>query len=103
MNTKKGKQKNALILGCSSGFGGATAIRLAKDGYRIFGVHLDRKQTLYRVEEIKNEIKNQGKAPVFFNMNAAAADKRKEVVKKIRTKIQEGEYITVFLHSLAFG
>jgi NAD(P)-dependent dehydrogenase (short-subunit alcohol dehydrogenase family) len=103
MNTKKSKQKNALILGCSSGFGGATAIRLAKDGYRIFGVHLDRKQTMYRVEEIKNEIKNYGKAPLFFNMNAAAPDKRKEVVKKIRSKIPEGEFITVFLHSLAFG
>lgn len=103
MNTKKSNQKYALILGCSSGFGGATAIRLAKDGYRIFGVHLDRKNTMYRVEEIKNGIKKYGKPPVFFNVNAAAPDKRKEVVKKIRATIPEGKFISVFLHSLAFG
>jgi len=103
MNTKKKQKKYALILGSSSGFGGATAIRLAKDGYRIFGVHLDRKQTLYRVEEVKNEIKNHGNVPLFFNVNAAAPEKRKEVVKKIRSRIPAGEYITVFLHSLAFG
>ncbi len=31
----------ALVLGASSGFGGATAIELAKMGVNIFGVHLD--------------------------------------------------------------
>jgi len=103
MKAKKNSTKSALILGCSSGFGGATAIRLAKDGYRIFGVHLDRKQTMYKVEEVKNEIKKYGKAPVFYNVNAAAAEKRKEVVHKIRQSIPESEYLTVFLHSLAFG
>ncbi len=103
MDIKKAKKKYALILGCSSGFGGATAVRLARDGYFIFGVHLDRKQTQYKVDEIKNEIKKYGKAPVFFNINAAAADKRQEVIKKIRATLPEGEYIQVFLHSLAFG
>jgi len=31
-----------LILGCSTGHGGATAKRLAKDGYGIIGFHFDR-------------------------------------------------------------
>ncbi len=103
MSPKISKKKYALILGSSSGFGAATAVRLARDGYHIFGVHLDRKQTLYKVDEIKSEIKNYGKIPVFFNVNAAAPDKRKEVVAKIRQTIPEGEYLSVFLHSLAFG
>jgi enoyl-[acyl-carrier protein] reductase III len=36
----------ALILGASSGFGGAAAVELAKRGYNIFGVHLDRQITM---------------------------------------------------------
>lgn len=103
MSPKKSHNRYALILGSSSGFGGATAIRLASNGYKIFGVHLDRKQTMYKVEEIINEIKKYGKKPVFFNVNAAAPDKRKEVVARIRQAIPDGEYINVFLHSLAFG
>ena len=35
----------ALILGASSGFGGATAVELARNGFDIFGVHLDMRQT----------------------------------------------------------
>jgi enoyl-[acyl-carrier protein] reductase III len=97
------KQKYALILGCSSGFGGATSIRLAKDGYQIFGVHLDRKATMYRVNEIVSEIKKSGKDSFFFNINAADAAKRTETVQKIREIIPQNEYLTVFLHSLAFG
>ncbi len=103
MSAAKAKNKYALILGSSSGFGAATSIRLASEGFKVFGVHLDRKQTMYRVEEIMNEMKKQGPKPVFFNVNAASADKRKEVVEKIRKAIPENEYLTVFLHSLAFG
>jgi NAD(P)-dependent dehydrogenase (short-subunit alcohol dehydrogenase family) len=103
MAPQKSKNKYALILGCSSGFGGATAVRLARDDYDIFGVHLDRKQTMYRVEEITHAIEHAGKTPVFYNVNAASPEKRKEVVADVRNRIPKGEHITVFLHSLAFG
>ncbi|NIS38011.1 3-oxoacyl-ACP reductase, partial [Candidatus Saccharibacteria bacterium] len=46
----------ALILGSSSGFGGTAAIRLAKEGFDIFGVHLDRRATMPQVEETINQI-----------------------------------------------
>lgn len=103
MANSENRKKYALILGCSSGFGAATAVRLAKDGYKIFGVHLDRKATMYMVDELIHKISVYSDPPVLFNVNAADERKRKEIVKKIREDIPEGEYLTVFLHSLAFG
>ncbi|GAB4328906.1 MAG: SDR family oxidoreductase [Calditrichia bacterium] len=97
------KNKYALILGASSGFGAAAAIRFAKDGYRIFGVHLDRKATMYQVEEVLREIKKYQDNPLFFNANASDEKKRKEIVVKIREEIPEGAYLGMFMHSLAFG
>ena len=99
-------KKWALILGSSSGFGAATAIELSKNGYNIFGVHLDRAATLPNVEKVVNEIKSSGVEVQFFNVNAADHEKRKEVLDAIEKKFSEsGEnsMIQVFLHSLAFG
>ena len=42
----------AIILGASSGFGGAVSVKLAEDGYNIFGVHLDRQVTMHNVDRI---------------------------------------------------
>lgn len=95
--------KNALILGASSGFGAATALRLAKDGFNIFGVHLDRKATMNEVEKLIRELKSHGVEVNFYNVNAADDENRLEVIQDIRKKIAEGQYITVLLHSLAFG
>ncbi len=100
---KKSKNKYALILGSSSGFGAAAGIRLAQEGYNIYGVHFDRKATMYKVEEVMHEIEKAGSKPVFFNVNAADEGKRLEVVNKIREELPEGDYLKVFLHSLAFG
>ena len=45
-----------LILGCSTGHGGATAKRLAEDGYGIIGFHLDRGDVKKEAELFKEEI-----------------------------------------------
>ena len=93
----------ALILGASSGFGQATAIKLAEDGFNIFGVHLDRQATMPNVQAVINKIQSFGSQALFFNVNAADEEKRKEVVGEIK-KVSGGEpVIKVILHSLAFG
>ena len=93
----------ALILGASSGFGGAVSVKLAEDGYNIFGVHLDRQVTMYNVDRIINSIKSAGCDTIFFNANAADEEKRKEIIEEIKKRADGKPIIKVLLHSLAFG
>jgi len=95
----------ALILGASSGFGGATALELARRGMSIFGVHLDRAATLPNAEGIVNEIKSAGVGVRFFNVNASDESKRSEVLDAIRKEFEKDSRasLKVILHSLAFG
>lgn len=97
--------KWALILGASSGFGAATSRELSRQGFNIFGVHLDRKNTLDLVEKVLADIRAQGVQAVFFNTNAAGEEERKAVLDDIekRFKAGEGSQVDVVMHSLAFG
>ena len=94
----------ALILGASSGFGGATSRELARNGFDIFGVHLDMRQTLPNAEAIIKDIELAGRRAVFFNVNAADSEKRAGVVARIVEETgKDGSFVRVLLHSLAFG
>jgi NAD(P)-dependent dehydrogenase (short-subunit alcohol dehydrogenase family) len=95
----------ALVLGASSGFGGAAAVELAKAGMNIFGVHLDRAATMPAVQQIVKEIKHAGREAVFFNINAADAIKRNETLEDIQERFAGDPHQTVrvLIHSLAFG
>ncbi len=98
------KRPWALILGASSGFGEATALELARNGYDIFGVHLDRRAGLKHVEELKEKIEGLDRRAVYFNMNAASPEKRGEVLDAIGEELSGGGgTLRVFMHSLAFG
>ncbi len=94
--------KSALILGASSGFGEASALALAEAGFDIYGVHLDRRAGLERVKEIVAEIEALGRRALFFNVNAADAEKRADVLDRIGEETAPGA-VRVLLHSLAFG
>ena len=103
------RERWALILGASSGMGEATSLALAKDGYRICGIHLDFRASLARVEELKARIAKLGSEPLFINMNAADDEKRAAALDALRAKFEESKakgrdpYVRVVMHSLAFG
>ena len=103
------RERWALVLGASSGFGEATALALADAGYRIVGVHLDFRAALRRVEEIKERIVAAGSEALYLNMNAADDEKRASAVERIRGRFDERRregadpYLRVVVHSLAFG
>ena len=98
-----------MILGSSSGFGGATAKALANDGYNIVGVHLDLRGTKAAADAVRDEIAATGAQVVFHNVNAADEQKRSEVIAATTHLFDERRaagaepFIAVFLHSLAFG
>jgi enoyl-[acyl-carrier protein] reductase III len=90
----------AVVLGVSSGFGAECARALAGAGYQICGVHLDRKAGLQAALQVKGAIEELGRRAVFFNVNAADASRREEVIQALQ---QEHATVEVLVHSLAFG
>jgi NAD(P)-dependent dehydrogenase (short-subunit alcohol dehydrogenase family) len=98
----------AVILGASSGFGAATGAELAKAGFDVFGVHLDRRATADLVAAAKKGIEDAGGRAVFFNVNAASDESRAEVLAEIEKELLQREdkgkgAVRVLFHSLAFG
>lgn len=100
-------KKWVLVLGASSGFGEAAALALARSGRNVFGVHLDRRSTMGNVERIVKEIESAGSRALFYNANAADAEKRAEVVAAMKAALEAdggaAGRVDVLLHSLAFG
>ena len=103
------RERWALILGGSSGMGEATAITLAKAGYKIVGIHLDFRAALAHVEEVKAAIEAAGSEAIYINMNAADDEKRAAALETLRERFDRSRaagrdpYVRVVMHSLAFG
>lgn len=103
------RERWALILGASSGFGAAAGRSLARGGYSIVGVHLDLRSTKAQAEAVRDEIAATGVHVVFHNVNAADEEKRREVIEDTRLRFEQRRaqgadpFVAVFLHSLAFG
>jgi enoyl-[acyl-carrier protein] reductase III len=90
----------AVILGASSGFGAATARELARAGYNICGVHLDRRVTLPLAEAVARDVRETGVEALFFNVNACDAGKRTTIIDEL---VSHRASVRVLMHSLAFG
>ncbi len=96
----------ALILGASSGFGAAASLALARNGFDIAGVHLDRRATLPNAERVASDIRALGRQALFFNVNAADPEKRGEVIRAAKSALDAAPGsagFNILLHSLAFG
>lgn len=95
----------AVILGASSGFGGAAAVELARHGVNIIGIHLDRAATMHMAEEVQQAVRAHGAEAHFFNINAVDAAQRSGVLDRVAEIFSQKPDATVrvLLHSLAFG
>jgi enoyl-[acyl-carrier protein] reductase III len=103
------RERWALILGASSGFGAAAGRSLARAGFGIVGVHLDLRGTIANAEAVRDEIAATGVPVVFHNINAADEEKRRLVIEATKQLFDERRaegkdpFVAVLLHSLAFG
>ena len=93
----------ALILGGSSGFGLATAHKLAEHGMSLCLVHRDRRGAMARIEPEFEKIRGRGVSLLTFNVDALAAPKREQVLDELTAQIGEEGRVRVLLHSIAFG
>ena len=103
------RERWALILGASSGFGAAAGRSLSRAGHPIVGVHLDLRGTIASAQQARDDMAANGVPVVFHNVNAADDGKRHAVVdataKLFEERRAEGKdpFVAVMLHSLAFG
>ncbi|MEE8582098.1 MAG: SDR family oxidoreductase [Myxococcota bacterium] len=92
-----------LILGGSSGFGLATAQKLAEHGMNLLIVHRDRRGAMRAIEPEFEKIRGLGVELHSWNADALNSDKRSEILEECAELLGERGRIRFLLHSIAFG
>lgn len=92
-----------LILGGSSGFGLATAHKLAQHGLNLCIVHRDRRGAMSRIEPEFEHIRSHGVTLLTFNKDALNTEIRGEILDELTGALGSEGKIRVVLHSIAFG
>lgn len=93
----------ALILGGSSGFGLATAKKLAQQGMNILVVHRDRRGAMSRIEKEFDKIRENDIKFMNLNLNALTEEGRHQVLTQLKEKMGPDGKVRLLLHSIAFG
>jgi len=93
----------ALILGGSSGFGLATAHKLAEHGLNLCIVHRDRRGAMRKIEPEFERIRERGVSLLTFNRDALDAEIRSEILDAFSEALLPRGRVRVLLHSIAFG
>ena len=95
--------KWALILGASTGHGGATAISLAEKGYGILGFHFDRGEIKKEAEKTISKVSElNGGMCHYWNTNDASEETMEKYIPEIKERLGGG-HLKLLLHSIAFG
>ncbi|MDH3684986.1 MAG: SDR family oxidoreductase [Myxococcales bacterium] len=102
MTTEFPAESWALVLGGSSGFGLATATKLAEHGMNVCIVHRDRRGAMARIEPEFEKIRGLGVQLVTHNADALRAEKREQILEELKGRLGDGS-VRVLLHSIAFG
>ena len=93
----------ALILGGSSGFGLATAQKLAEQGMNLAIVHRDRRSVMRGIEPEFEKLRGLGIKLETWNIDAIDPEKRETVLEELARSLGETGRIRVLQHSIAFG
>lgn len=93
----------AVILGGSSGFGLATAQKLARHGMNILVVHRDRRGAMARIEEGFDVIRANAVHFEALNLDALSGEGRAQTLAHLSQAMGEHGKVRLLLHSIAFG
>lgn len=93
----------SVIIGGSSGFGLATAMKMASHGMNLCIVHRDRKGAMRRIEPFFDELKKKGVKVMTFNVDGLSIEGRTKVLDALAAEIGETGKVRMLLHSVAFG
>lgn len=92
-----------LVLGGSSGFGIATAQKLARHGMNVAVVHRDRRGAMDAIEARFEDIRRTGVGFVAVNTDALSAEGRKTALDALATAMGESGRVRLLMHSIAYG
>ncbi len=98
-----GPDEWALILGGSSGFGLATAHKLAEHGLNLCVVHRDRRGAMKRIEPEFDAMRAKGISLLAFNQDALDSEVRADILDVLSEALATSGKVRVVLHSIAFG
>ncbi len=93
----------ALILGGSSGFGLATAQKLARHGMNVAVVHRDRRGAMGPIEAGFEQIRATGVGLLASNLDALSVEGRQAALDALAEKLAGKGKVRLLMHSIAFG
>lgn len=103
MSSGFGEGEWALILGGSSGFGLATAQKLAENGMNLLIVHRDRRGAMRAIEPEFEKLRGLGVEMHTWNADAISDEKRVGLLDEMKDLLGATGRVRVLLHSIAFG